>query len=167
MNMKSILFTFELDLLGKPNDLSKYTPFRSNQLELSILNKEKCEYLTPKKEYIEEFLIKYWNECYCSRKCFSRVKLSNALEIHQKYADMFLEEKNSSIGALLLNMARESNDRRNKGEKQQYCWSLGGIEICKNFFLFLHSFSKKQIERLQKCINNEDSFENKKKGITS
>jgi len=119
-------------------------------------------YLTPK-EYIEDFLIKFWNECYCSRKCFSRVKISNALEIHQKYADMFLEEKNSSIGALLLNMVSESNDRRNKGEKQQYCCSLGGIAICKNFFLFLHSISKKQIERLQKCINNDDSFENKKK----
>ena len=42
MNMKSSLFTFELALLGKPIDLSKYTSFQSNQLELSILNREKC-----------------------------------------------------------------------------------------------------------------------------
>jgi len=162
MNMKSILFTFELDLLGKPNDLSKYTPFRSNQLELSILNKEKCEYLTPKKEYIEEFLIKYWNECYCSRKCFSRVKLSNALEIHQKYADMFLEEKNSSIGALLLNMTDETKVKNNN-----IVGLLEELRSAKTSSYSCIRFLKNKSKDFKNALIMKIVLRTKKKGITS
>ena len=60
--------------------------------------------------------------------------------------------------SLLKNMMTNLDD-----QKDDHCWFVAGVDLCKDFFMFLHSVTWKQIERFQQSIRDDEIFKYQKK----
>ena len=47
-------------------------------------------------------------------------------------------------------------------KKRKYSYYIDDIKVCKSFFMFIFSISKKKIEKLQTRIENDENFDIKK-----
>jgi len=150
-------------------DITKYTPYRANQLDLLEITKDKRDFLTPRKTMMDEFITKFWSSCRCIRGCFTQVSIKRSLETYEYYNHLGDNEKSVSIGALVKNMdiTGKSNDPRTIGLKKSYEWTVQGSKVCKPFFMFVHKITRKQLGRLEDCNKKDIEFEIKKKGNNS
>ena len=83
----------------------------------------------------------------------SRVKIKDALTNLQEYLKLSKKDRSFRVGTLLRNYKTETD-----GSRQTFIYNFSGVKICKGFFCYIHAITKRAIDRLQKCIKENNNF---------
>ena len=117
-------------LIDSVTSTSKLTTSPGHKLMHALANKSLSN---EDRDKMEQFLKDYCFVCKCNHFCHSKVRIEEAFGIFRMYHSMNKKEKSQSLGVLMLNFKPN-----NEGQKQSFAYSIAGVQICKEFFMFTH-----------------------------
>ena len=103
------------------------------------------------KKSFDDFFTEFWSSCQCSSKCPFKVDIKVAFEIYK------LNQTSEK------NILKECLDEISHDKRQVFNYHISGAKICKNFFLMAHNITRRELERIQKCLKMNDEFKYKSK----
>jgi len=165
INNKAKLLLIESELLPKQFDVKKFTPMRSNQIEIALLQRDISHFSPDKQKIAEKFVKKFWHACLCRDSCPQKVSLKSTWDIYDRLSNIEdFNERATIIGGALLNFKTTPMDVRSSGLNITYDYRIGSSQICQTFFRFAYQVTEKELKTLQKCIKNNTNFERKNRG---
>jgi len=164
LKSKSRLVLLEKEILKKNIDPNKATPRTGNQISIALKLKDSHSLPAEKQEFLNKFIDTLWISCSCAKNCLLKVPFDQALEIYEEYHDIDDNEKFNNVGAILRDIKADASDtKRNNGQRNRYKYRVADVKLCATFFQTLYHLLKRQLDRLQLCITNDQEFKNKKK----
>jgi len=160
LKLKSRLTLLESEILRKTIDPSKATPWTGNQISIGLKLKEFHDAPAKDKEFLDKFIESFWKTCQCSQNCYTKVPFDQAFLIYQEYSEVNDNEKFDAVGAVLRNIKTDPSSKINSGQRNRYQYRVAGVKLCASFFQLLYHLTKKQLERLQRCITHDHSLRN-------
>ena len=163
MRFKSAFKVFELKLQKKELDSNKYPTNEGNQISVGLMLQNFPNFMTPKKVFLKKFISRFWISCECTSHCHEKVNFNKCLEIHEIYSDLDENDKSIRVGGILSAHRTLTDDPRYLRLKNTFHYYAGNVVVCKPFFQFIYNITKKQIQRIQACINEGIPLEPKRK----
>jgi hypothetical protein len=146
------------EIMKKNMDNKKYTPLRANLFKLDQILTEfkKDEKISSeRKKKCEYFAHKFWISCKCTKFCYSKVPIDQALDIYEKFAEMDKITTSISLGAILKNFQMEKSD---SVKRLDFRYQIADSHVCKDLFSFIYNTTNNKLNRLFECIKKNGKF---------